>query len=461
MLKSSVSVASTDNSSRGGLIKAIFISGLLSAAMSSLAQSEVSGQVRVISDSPSVVATPSHSAFDQLLTFAVTNHPLVKSSMAQLQGSAHEVSQAQWAYWPRLSLNAAKSDGFLGTAGNSSFAIEQTLWSAGAVSKRVAAAKKTEASSRFQVEVTQTALALRLVDAWAGILDAQATIDVSNDALEVLMKYKQTMQRRVKVGLSSALELRLLMVRVSRAQTDLDDAIVSQEIALQRLSQLSGLPVQGIKAHLASPLPGALLQAWTLNHPDFLAMDAVSRRVESHPAIQKAKLDVSAAADNLAALKSDRWPKITLRYEQRIGSIIDQAGRNSWVLGLNYFTDTGLAVISKERAQESRLQAQIEEIEALRQEKHDLYIQDWSSLRREFDRQSGLQGIIEISREVLASYDRLYFAGLKSWIEVLNALQDVSQSELRVAQAANATTLAYYRFRLRGAELPSTSDWKK
>jgi len=38
-------------------------------------------------------------------------------------------------------------------------------------------------------------------------------------------------------------------------------------------------------------------------------------------------------------------------------------------------------------------------------------------------------------------------------------VQELSQSKLRLAQASNATTLAFYRWRLRGGELPHQSDW--
>jgi outer membrane protein TolC len=68
---------------------------------------------------------------------------------------------------------------------------------------------------------------------------------------------------------------------------------------------------------------------------------------------------------------------------------------------------------------------------------------------------------IDSAGDVLASYERLYFGGLKTWLEVLNALQELTQSELRLAQSGNATTLAYYRWRLRGGDLPLNSDWMR
>jgi adhesin transport system outer membrane protein len=100
-------------------------------------------------------------------------------------------------------------------------------------------------------------------------------------------------------------------------------------------------------------------------------------------------------------------------------------------------------------------------IDALRQEKQEQVQLDWSALKREFDRQPSLVATINSARDVLESYERLYFGGLRSWLEVLNALQELTQAQLRLAQAGNATTLAYYRWRLRSGQLPSDTDWTK
>ena len=86
---------------------------------------------------------------------------------------------------------------------------------------------------------------------------------------------------------------------------------------------------------------------------------------------------------------------------------------------------------------------------------------DWSALLREFDRRASLESTISSASDVLISYERQYFSGLKTWLEVLNAVQELSQSQLRLAQAGNATTLAYYRWRLRGGELPHHADWTR
>jgi adhesin transport system outer membrane protein len=186
-----------------------------------------------------------------------------------------------------------------------------------------------------------------------------------------------------------------------------------------------------------------------------------SDRLAQHPAVRKAELDAAAAADQLAVQKAERWPKLVLNYQRRLGDVTTEAERSLWTLGLNYTPGAGLATLSQSAADSARLQARLEVVDAVRQEKREQLLQEWSSMQREFNRQGSLTSTIDYANEVLASYERLYFGGLKSWLEVLNALQELSQSELRQAQAANATTVSYYRWRLRGGELPSQPDWMR
>lgn len=399
---------------------------------------------------------PTHPVFDRLLVSALSNHPNVRSALSQAQGSQLDIDVAKWAFWPSLSVNAQRTDNPLNALpGSSNFTIQQPLWTAGALTARLSAAEKAGKASGEQLNVVRGDLALRLVDAWSSLLDAQATHMVTVRALEGLTRYQAIMQRRVQAGLSSAVELRLLSVRVARARTDLSDAEVSSQIALKRLEQLVGEPVESALAQLREPIDRAALQQWLSGQRPSNASD----RLAQLPAVRKAELDAAVAADQLTAQKADRWPKVVLSYQHRLGTLPTNFDRGLWSVGLNYTPGAGLAALSQSAADQARLQARLEVVDAVRQEKQEQLMLDWAALQREFDRQASLQLTIDSASDVLASYERLYFGGLKTWLEVLNALQELTQSELRLAQSGNAITLAYYRWRLRGGALPLKPDW--
>lgn len=428
-------------------------------SMVGIAQSAETGSRVVAAVLPAgAVATPSHAVFEGALKSAISVHPQVRSAVAQGDGAKLDVDVAKWAYWPTLSVNTQRTDGASsGTQNGSTFSVQQPLWSGGALTAGVAAAEKLEQASTEQVNVVRGDVALRLVEVWASLLDAEANRAVTERTLEGLNRYQAIMQRRVSAGLSSAVELKLLAVRVSRAQADLADAHSSVQIALQRMEQLVGAPLQTALPDLTVPLRQGPLAAWVGLQPPQSASD----RLAQHPAVRKAELDAAAAADQLTVQKAERWPKLVLAYQRRSGDVTAGTDRNLWTLGLNYTPGAGLASLSKSAADSARLRARLEAVDAVRQEKQEQLLQDWSILQREFNRQTSLVTTIDSAREVLASYERLYFGGLKTWLEVLNALQELSQSELRLAQAGNATTLAYYRWRLRGGELPTNPDWMR
>jgi adhesin transport system outer membrane protein len=297
---------------------------------------------------------------------------------------------------------------------------------------KVAVTEKLDQASAQQVSVVQGELGLRLVDIWAALLDAEANRQVTQRTLDVLTRYQDIMKRRVSAGLSSNVELRLLAVRVSRAQTDLADAKVSLQIAAERLAEW------------------VRQQSWA----------AHANRLDQHPAVRKAELDAAAAADQLVVQKAERMPKLVLGYQRQLGDLpVTTRDRSAWTLGLNYTPGAGLASFTQSAADSARLQARLEAVDTIRQEKREQLLLDWSALQREFDRRASLEATISSASDVLASYERQYFGGLKSWLEVLNAVQELTQSELRLAQAGNATTLAYYRWRLRGGELPHQTNW--
>jgi adhesin transport system outer membrane protein len=304
--------------------------------------------------------------------------------------------------------------------------------------------------------VVQGELGLRLVDIWAALLDAEANRQVTQRTLDVLTRYQDIMKRRVSAGLSSNVELRLLAVRVGRAQTDLADAKVSLQIAAQRMAQIVGAPVDSALPELLKPIAQERLAEWVRQQ----SWAAHANRLDQHPAVRKAELDAAAAADQLVVQKAERMPKLVLGYQRQLGDLpVTTRDRSAWTLGLNYTPGAGLASFTQSAADSARLQARLEAVDTIRQEKREQLLLDWSALQREFDRRASLEATISSASDVLASYERQYFGGLKSWLEVLNAVQELTQSELRLAQAGNATTLAYYRWRLRGGELPHQTNW--
>jgi adhesin transport system outer membrane protein len=59
---------------------------------------------------------------------------------------------------------------------------------------------------------------------------------------------------------------------------------------------------------------------------------------------------------------------------------------------------------------------------------------------------------IKANAAVLASYERLFVAGKRSWLEVMNAAREVSDSELALADIEAQMIAGRYRLALYAAE---------
>lgn len=398
--------------------------------------------------------TQGNETFELLLKETAQTHPVVRSAQTQALGAQHDIETAKWAYWPTASVATEQTNSAIKSRQTgATFSIQQTLWSAGSITSRVKAAESKAHAGGFHTSTVKTDVALRLLEAWSGYLDAQASITVSQRTIEGLARYQGLMERRVKAGMSASVDLRLLEVRITRAQSELADANTSAEITLKRIEQISSSKLDPQDNALKRPVHTPLLKAWLSQPANF----SEERLLSELPALKKAQAEIQAATHELAALKADQWPKVVLRHQRAIGGEGAPTDRNLWAVGLNYTTGAGLANQTQAQAENARLQARLQAIDALRKEKEEQLSLDASNLKREINRQPSLQATVDSAKEVLASYERLHLAGMKTWQEVLNALQELSQAELRLEQARNGATSAYYRLRLNRGDI--TTNW--
>ena len=92
--------------------------------------------------------------------------------------------------------------------------------------------------------------------------------------------------------------------------------------------------------------------------------------------------------------------------------------------------------------------------EAARREMTAKVSADYEDHLSNLGRKRGIQRSIQASTEVLASYDRLFVAGKRNWLDVLNAARELTQVEVSLADVEAAIAASYFRLRLHGNELP-------
>jgi adhesin transport system outer membrane protein len=162
------------------------------------------------------------------------------------------------------------------------------------------------------------------------------------------------------------------------------------------------------------------------------------------PTLRRLGFEEATAQADIAAKRSAYMPQLVLRLENSTGL---QASEQRAMLvllaqpgaGLSAKSGTDAAVARREAARLAR-----EAAERDVRERVTLDWNEWVATRLRLDNASQARAM---STEVSESYARQYTAGRKTWIDVLNAVREATQSELAVDDAQAQMLAASLRLR--------------
>lgn len=371
---------------------------------------------------------------DALVETAVAAHPEVAARRAEIDAAQAGVESARWQFYPTPSVQMDQHEGRRATV----LRLQQPLWTGGRLSADLEAAQGRSRVAQGSLAETRLDLALRVTDAYGTFLSARWRAEAAAAGVERLKALALSLSRRVEAGVSPAVDGDLLQARMAQIRADLELARASERAALERLRQLTGLALepQGLAAPAATPGP--------------VATDGlVERALAAHPALRRNEAEIELARSQVEQAKSALWPSVSLRGEHQDGAIPGSlpAGRRLY-LSLQYTPGAGLAAGSQIRAAEARAAALKETREAIRRDvaaRVAAQIEEHAAaLERTRDADTGLAA----TTEVMESYTRLFLAGKRGWLDVLNAARELIQSEQFLAETRVQALVSAYRLTL-------------
>ena len=208
--------------------------------------------------------------------------------------------------------------------------------------------------------------------------------------------------------------------RLSQAITDLSQTGQALQTAQATLSQLAGRAVLVVEdiSLAGRPIPESL-------------DDALSRAVEHSPVLQRLDQTALAANEDIATKRSVIVPQLAFRVEKQVGVLPD----NRALLVLRAQPGAGLSAASAVTAAQRRFQeARLARDEAERsvREQVQTAFAEWRAAQ---GRLNSTRLATDMAVAVFDSYTRQYVTGRKTWIDVLNAVREVSQSQFSLADA--------------------------
>jgi adhesin transport system outer membrane protein len=397
-----------------------------------------------------LLLTPQASAaqvLKPLIVEAIASHPAAQSARQQQAAARAGLAGARWQYWPTPSVTVENAQvgsadsAYQGDSTVSVLRLQQPLWNGGRLAAGVERAEAGVGAGQAALDEVRLQLALRVVQGYGDWLGAHLKTLAHEKSLAVHEGLQARVQRRIAQGLSAESDGVLAVQRLQALGADLALSRSQQAIALSRLGQLIGHAPDVVALGVAQALPGPL-------SPDLGELLAQARAAS--PALQKAQAQTRVLTASLAERRAELAPEVYLRLERQFGNSSSHlsGGVNRVFIGLSSRLGAGLSNLTSIDAAQAQLEAaQADELTQARAVAEQV-LADHALATSAEARLAALQGSLQSAAEVGQAYDRQFLAGRKSWLDVMNAARELTQTEVSLADALSAQMVVRWRLAL-------------
>lgn len=366
----------------------------------------------------------------EALQATLQNHPAVAGQRAQLAARRYAADGVRSQRYPTLTAQAQQyADSNLSVLSGDDLShpsvlrVRQPIWAFGRIGSSIAAANADVSAERANLLRVRRQLMEESAVAYADVRARHRQIELARRNVAEHEALLAQIERRAEGQLASNADARLAATRLAQARAELERTISEWEGAREELAALTQTTVD-----TEEPIPEDLL---TL--PE--AVDLIEAAVEESAEMRLKREQLGRAEAEVDRAKTASMPTIYLQADK----FYDQPGlRDDSQISVVFEASLdGLGLADRGRRGEaaaSRLAAR-QDLAATRLE-----------LRREFDRlqrnrrlQSELitlqsQSLADLEA-LLASYQRQYETGTKSWLDLMNIQRELFEQRRALAQA--------------------------
>jgi len=381
--------------------------------------------------------------FEQVLQSALASHPAMLGKRSAQDAARAEREGAEWQRYPTFSAEASTRNlsgntGQLGGVGSGNAGLvrlEQPLWSGGRITASIDAAGSRLDAAGAALEEARLDLSLKVVAATTEALRQKARQQHATTGVQEHEKLLAMIRRRVVQEVSSLTDQRLAEARLYQAANDLSLATQGLNNALAQLSALTGKPVTQISAQGVSEMdaPGVPVGM------EVALMEALAWS----PVLRRLAYEEEAANAEIASKRSAYMPQLALRLERSLGQVND----SRVMLVLTAHSGAGLSAASGVDAAIAKREAARMAREGAERDVRERVTLDWNEWVAARMRLENAHQSRAMSTAVFESYARQYVIGRKTWIDVLNAVREATQSQLALEDTQTQVIAASLRLR--------------
>lgn len=401
-------------------------------------------------------ASPSHQISDDTsagglfaaLRSTMLRHPGLASQQALVRSKEANADSARAARLPTLGASAGTGQisGY-NDSSTTTLSVSQPLWAFGRIDSAIDFADNDTLAQQATAWATRRQLLEETAVAYANVQGVRERLAVAQSNVNNHQALQEQIQRRAQGGLASSADVSLAKARLLQARSSFEQA---KSDLLTAESTLLSLTQEPIASEL--PVPGSILKlpADKSIQEQILAQSATVRAREA--AVTLAETDVERQ-------RTSSMPTVSLQASRNDYSGIPNQRNNNTINVVVSGSMEGLGLVSR-----GLQNAALERVESARQDlnqqRHSEDIQTRQLLDQRDANQTLMAGyeqsVVELSG-TLASFRRQYESGYKSWLDVLNAVRELTEQQQALVAVRSAWRVDCLRLAARTGRMDDTT----
>jgi adhesin transport system outer membrane protein len=387
---------------------------------------------------------------DELILKATQTHPLVNAARADEVAAEEGVKAAKLSLWatPTVGASHDSEDGLISTV-----TIRQPLWTGGKLTADINRSIYDQKAATAYIFDQQNTVAKNTIDVWRGYVYAIALQELYTSNLERLREFEAMMQRRVDQGVSAKIELDLVKNRILQDYNSYQGALEQERVAGARLAQLVGENLGTKKYNITLKMLTDYAKTQSVNFETLVFGNSGA----THPSVVRQFYQVESAKQEVKSQTASRYPTVYAQYQHTF-KLEKQSDSGDFSVGMSYDPGAGFSNMALARASEARAQSLVQTQEAARRNVMEGLQTQYQEFISSKDKERSLLSAIEGAQIVVDSYGRQFIAGRKTWLEVLNAVRELSDYQRQLLEVQAQMVASFYKLQVDFGAMPWQKD---
>jgi len=412
---------------------------------------------------------PATLSLEKAIALAVQYNPQVAAAEEGIRISDSQIAQAVSRLAPRLDVATRRvtpvnlppfSFQSPESTWQTDFSLSQPLYTGGALSAGVKAAREFGAGAQGTYQRTQQQIAFAARAAYYGVLTAEEGVSVAQQVVDSAVETLRVARLRYQAGVAPQFDVLSAEARVARVEQGLIAATVGRDIAWAQLSTVLGVSIPA-GTQLTTPRPV------TYDEADFetLRVEALAKRpdltaLQGQVAAARAQLAIAKAGKQptiAAAMSYSLQPKTTVEFGEPPTEIVVSQNSGYIVLSANWSMFNAGQLEGEIRQAQAQLRQAEDAVTGLKQQVDLDVTTAYLSVSAAKAQVAASQKEVAQAQEAFRVATIRYEEGVGTSVEILSAQADLEGAKTRLNEWVFGLNLAVAQLDLSlGRSAPGT-----